>query len=75
MYQIYFRMTLLVSDGLSVHHQEFITVHTVTGVCQTDTAVCQQADSSICLTNTCYCMYSHEHVMMDGKTETCRVSF
>jgi len=28
--------------GLSVHHQEFVTVHTATGiqVCQTDTAIC-----------------------------------
>jgi hypothetical protein len=32
--------TLHVSDGLSVHHQEFKTVHTVTGICQTATAVC-----------------------------------
>ena len=39
--------TLHVSDGLSVHHQEFKTVHTATGLCQTDNAV---ADSSICLT-------------------------
>jgi len=29
---------LHVSDGLSVHHQEFKTVHTATGICQTDTA-------------------------------------
>jgi len=29
-----------VSDGLSIHHQEFKTVHTATGICQTDTAVC-----------------------------------
>jgi len=32
--------TLHVSDGLSVHHQEFTTVHTATGIRQTDTAVC-----------------------------------
>ena len=32
--------TLHVSDGLSVHHQDFKTVHTATGVCQTDTALC-----------------------------------
>ena len=30
--------TLHVSDGLSVHHQEFTTLRTVTGICQTDTA-------------------------------------
>ena len=44
----YFEMTLHVLDGLSIHHQEFKTVHRAT-VC-TDTAVCllagtcQQAD-------------------------------
>ena len=32
--------TLHVSDGLSVHHQEFKTVQTTTGICQRDTAVC-----------------------------------
>jgi len=34
-----------VSDGLSVHHHEFKTVHTATGICQTDTAVCLLAGS------------------------------
>jgi len=29
-----------VSNGLSVHHQEFKIVHTATGICQTDIAVC-----------------------------------
>jgi len=29
-----------VSDGLSVHHQDFKTVSTATGICQTDSAVC-----------------------------------
>jgi len=33
-------MTLHVSGGLSVHHQEFKTVHAATGICQTDAAVC-----------------------------------
>jgi hypothetical protein len=47
--------TLHVSDGFSVHHQQFKTVHTSTGICQTDTAVCllvgtcKQANSSIWL--------------------------
>jgi len=42
MRQIYFNWndTVHVSDGLSVHHQAFKTVHTATGICQTDTAVC-----------------------------------
>ena len=32
--------TLPVSDGLSVHHQESKTVHTTSGICQTDSADC-----------------------------------
>jgi hypothetical protein len=55
--------TLHISDGLSVHHQEFTTVHIATGVCQTDSANC-----SICLTYACCCRYSCELLMMDGKT-------
>ena len=37
---LFWNDTLHVSDGLSVHHQEFKTVHTKTSICQTDTAVC-----------------------------------
>jgi len=37
--------TLHVSNGLSVHHREFKTVHTATCVCQTDTAVCLLAST------------------------------
>jgi hypothetical protein len=32
--------TLHISDGLSVHHQEFKTVHTASGICETDSADC-----------------------------------
>jgi len=35
---LFWKDKLHVSDGLSVHHQEFTTVHTATGICQTDTA-------------------------------------
>jgi len=31
-------------------------------------SACHQADSSICLTNACCCMYCLELLMMDGKT-------
>ena len=63
-------------DGLSVHHQDFKTVHVATGICQTDTAVCliagsisyHQADRIICLTNACCYMYSLQLLMMGGKT-------
>jgi len=37
---LFWNDTLHVSDGLSVHHQQFKTVHTATGICQTDIAVC-----------------------------------
>ena len=45
MYQniLFWNDTLHVSEGLSVHHQDFQTVHTATGICQTNTAVCLQA--------------------------------
>jgi len=36
----YWINTLHVSDGFSVHHQELKTVHTATGVSQTDIADC-----------------------------------
>ena len=32
--------TLHVLDSLSAHHPEFKTVHTASGICQTDTATC-----------------------------------
>jgi len=50
---LFWNDTLHVSDGLSVHHQEFKTVHTATGICQTDTADCLLTDSSICLVAVC----------------------
>jgi len=37
---LFWNDSLHVSDGLSVHHQDFKTVHTATGMCKTDTAVC-----------------------------------
>jgi len=37
---LFWNDTLHVLDGLSVHHQEFKTVCTATGIFQTDTAVC-----------------------------------
>jgi len=41
---LFWNNILHVSDGLSVHHQEFMTVHTATGIYQTDTAVCLLAN-------------------------------
>jgi len=75
MHQIYlfWNDTLHVSDGLSGHHQEFKTVHTATkqlllrSICLL-AGTHQQADSSICFTYACCCMYSLELLMMDEKT-------
>jgi len=47
---LFWNGTLRVSDGLSVHHQEFKTVRTATGICQTDTAVCLLAGMLLDLT-------------------------
>jgi len=63
---LFWNDTLHVSDGLSVHHQEFKTVHTATGICQTHTAVCLLASRQQYLFGCC--MYSLELLMMDGKT-------
>ena len=41
---LFWNDTLLDSDGLSVHHQEFKTVHTATCICQIDTALCLPQD-------------------------------
>ena len=57
---VFWYNTLRVSDSLSVHHQEFKTVHTATDICQTDTALCLLAGTR--------CMYSLELLTMDGKT-------
>ena len=61
-FNLFWNDNLHVSDGLSVHHQEFETVHTATSRTH------QQAVSSIGLTNVCCHMYSLELRMMDGKT-------
>jgi len=37
---LFWNNTLHASDGLSVHHQEFKTVHTAAGIYQTDGVVC-----------------------------------
>jgi hypothetical protein len=42
-----FEITLHVSDGFSVHHQEFKAVHTAAGICQTDTVAWLLATVSV----------------------------
>ena len=58
--------TLHVSDGLSVHHQEFKTVHTATGICQTDTADCLLASRQQYLFDKCMLLYVESSNPDDG---------
>jgi len=65
---LFWNDTLHVSEGLFVHHQEFKTVHTATGICQTNTTICLLAIRQQYLTYACCCMYGLELLMMDEKT-------
>ena len=76
---LFWNDTLHVSDGISIHHHEFKTVHTATGVRQTDSAVCLlaigicQTDSAVCLltigiyqTDSAVCLLaSRQHYLFD----------
>jgi len=64
---LFISSTLHVSDCLSVHHQESETVHTASGICQTDSADCLLAGtrwnfhlvhtaSGICQTDSADCL-------------------
>ena len=68
---LFWNDTLHVSDGLSVHHQQFKTLHTATDICQPDTAV-RLADSSICFVAVCTVFNSWWR--MERPSETCSVS-
>jgi len=61
--------TLHVSDGLSVQHQEFKTVHTATGICQTDTAVCLLASRQQYLFDICLLVYLRSWTPDDGRKD------
>jgi len=63
---LFWNDTLHVSNGLSVQHKQFKTVHTATGICQTDTADCLLASSQQYVFGCC--MYSLELLMLGGKT-------
>ena len=63
----YFGMTLHVSDGLSVHHLEFKTVHTATGISQRDTAVCSLASRQQYLFGKCLLLYVQCHSKIKKK--------
>ena len=61
--------TLHVSDGPSVHHQEFKTVHTATGIRQTDTAVCLLASRQQYLFDICLLLYVQFSTPDDGRKD------
>jgi len=65
--------TLHVSDGLSVHHQGFKTVHTATGLCQTDTADWLLASRQQYLF-VAVCTVLNSWWWTERPSETCRVS-
>ena len=73
MHQIYFiwSNTLHVSDGISVHHQDFKTLRTATGICQTDTADCllerTTANKEQYLFDTCLLLYVQSRTPDDGR--------
>ena len=54
---LFWNDTLHVSDGISIHHQEFKAVHTATDICQTDTAVCLLASRQLYLFDKCLLLY------------------
>jgi len=57
--------TLHVSDGLSVHHQEFKTVHTATGICLTNLTVV----IAMCLSNSNKIHVSVKHTITDNNAK------
>jgi len=65
----YIGMTLYISDGLSVHHQELKTVRTATGICQTDTAVCLLANRQQYLFDICLLLYVQSLTLDDGRKD------
>jgi len=51
-YILFLNDTLHVSDGLPVQYQELETIHTATGICQTNNSDCLLAGTS-CLSTSC----------------------
>jgi len=66
---LFWNYTLRVSDGLSVHHQEFKTVHSATGICQTDIAVCLLASRQQYLFDKCLLLYVQSLTPDDGRKD------
>ena len=84
----YWSNTLHVLDSLSIHHQELKTVHTATGIWQTDTADCllagtrrtsiffplaKQSAVSVWHTPVAVCIVFNSWWWTERLSETCRV--
>jgi len=61
--------TLHVSDGLSIHHQEPKTVHTASGICQTDCVGCLLASSQQNLFDIYVMLYVQSYTLNDGRKD------
>jgi len=61
--------TLHVSDGLSVHRQGSKTVHTASGICQTDSADCLLASSQQNLFDMYLMLYVQSWTPDDGRKD------
>jgi len=66
---LFWNNTLHVWDGLSIHHQEFKTVHTATGICQTGTATCLLASRQQYLFDIYLLLYVRSWTPDDGQTD------
>jgi len=64
---LFWNETLHVSDGLFVHHQEYKTIHTATGICQTDTVLCLLASRQQYLFDKCLLLYVQSCTPDDGR--------
>ena len=65
---LFWNDTLHVSDGLSVPHQEFKTVHTAASICQTDTAVLLASKQQY-LFDKCLLLYVQSCTPDDGRKD------
>ena len=66
---LFWNDTLHVSDGLAVHHQDFKSVHTATGICQRDTAICSLASRQQYLFDKCLLLYVQSWTPDDGRKD------
>jgi len=66
---LFWNDTQHVSDGLCVHHQEFKTVHTATGIRQTDAAVCVLASRHQYVFDKCLLLYVQSWTPDDGRKD------